>query len=79
MVDIGRDRRSLSALLLWAGEARRIGPHDQAIVLAEQLGNAEIEQLDLGVASNQHVGRLDIAMNQAACVRKGDRRANLDE
>ena len=38
-------------------------------LVAEQLGNAEVEQLDIVIGTEQHVGRLDVAVHHQVLVR----------
>ena len=48
-------------------------------VVIEQLGDAEVEQLDLAGAVHQHIAGLQVAMNDEVLVRAGHRLADLDE
>jgi hypothetical protein len=43
-----------------------------ARVVLEQLGNAEVEQLDMTVDADEHVRRLDVAVHDQVGVRVGD-------
>ena len=45
----------------------------------QQLGDAEIEQLDLAVRAHQHVGRLDVAVHDQIRVRVGDGGQHVQE
>jgi hypothetical protein len=45
----------------------------------EQLGDAEIEQLDLALGIDQRVGRFQVAMDDEVAMRVGDGVANLRE
>ena len=44
-----------------------------------ELGDAEIEQLDLTVGSHEHIGRLDVAMHDQVGVRVGDGLEHIEE
>jgi hypothetical protein len=55
--------------------AGRVGPR----VALEQLGDAEVEQLDAAVARDEHVARLDVAMHDEVAVRMRDGGQHLHE
>ena len=48
---------------------RRITP---LRVARDQLRDAEVQQLDLAIHADEHIGRLDISMHDQVCVRVGD-------
>jgi hypothetical protein len=50
---------------------------DGGVAIAEQLGNAEVEQLDLAVAIDQHIVGLEIAMHDQIAVGELHRGAQL--
>ena len=50
-----------------------------AFVLAQQLGDAEVEQLHLALGIDQDVGRLQVAMHDQVLVRVLDRAEHLQE
>ena len=71
----GRDRLAGHLLGRRVGRRQRRGAVDRerggraAVVIFEQLGDAEIEQLDLALARDQHVRRLEVAVHDQRCVR----------
>ncbi len=60
------------------GFSRERGPLVLAIAL-EQLGDAEVEQLDLALGGDQDVRRLEIAMDDQVGVRMGHRVEHLED
>ncbi|MNS78592.1 hypothetical protein D3C72_1122120 [compost metagenome] len=46
--------------------------------LLESAGDAEVDHLDLATIGQEHIGRLEIAMHEAALVRIGQRPAHAD-
>ena len=86
-VDVGRGGHRLAEQLLGRGvfgrEQLRIGARQRRAVAGgfvfEQLGDAEIEQLDAAVVIDEHVQRLDVAMHDQVRVRVGDGREHVEE
>ena len=70
---VGRRRRRLAGELLWSGVSRR---HQARLgcgmglrgFWVEKLGDPEVEQLDLALGCHQHVGGLEVAMNDEVAV-----------
>jgi hypothetical protein len=56
-------------------------PRDRAplVLRLHQLGDAEVEQLDLAVDADQHVHRLDVAVDDQVGVRVRDRREHVEK
>ncbi len=48
-------------------------------VALDQLGDAEVEQLDLTVGADEHVGRLDVAVDDQVGVGVRDRFEDVEE
>ena len=82
-MDVGGGRRRLSLDLFWCRIARRQQVVDAArqteVVLLEELGDAEIEELHLAIAGDEDVRRLEVAVDHQARMRIGDRVAHLEE
>ena len=85
-IDVAYRRHGLAAHLLRARVIRR--HHAQPIIVAgdlariarlQELGDAEVEQLRHAVGADQDVRRLQVAMDDGAAVRVGDRGADLAE
>ena len=84
-VDVGGGGDRAAGDLLGRGVLRR--QRDAALarqqrhrlVVAEQLGDAEVEQLDLAVAGDQHVRRLEVAVDDQVGVGVRDRRLDVQE
>ncbi len=80
---VGRRRRRLPFDLLRRGVARRQEVVDAArqaeVVLLEELGDAEVEELDFAFAGDEDVGRFEVAVHHQAGVSVGDRVAHLQE
>jgi len=80
-VDIGGGRDWFAAALF----GRSISGRErgqvrlQRIRIVEQFGDAEIQQLDLAIVRNEHVGRLQVAMHDQRAMRGFDRAADLQE
>src|SRR5215469_15954904 len=49
------------------------------VLLAEQLGNAEIQQLHLPVVSDEHIGRFDVAVDDQIGMSLGDGTEHVEE
>ena len=87
-VHVGGDRHRLAEELLGRGVLRRQGTPAFARELGrlarrsaflEQLGDAEVEQLDAAVLCDQDVGRLDVAMDDEVGVRVRHRGEDVEE
>ena len=82
-MDVGGGRRRLSLDLFWCRIARRQQVVDAArqteVVLLEELGDAEIEELHLALAGDEDVRRLEVAVDHQVRMRIGDRVAHLEE
>lgn len=81
-IDVASDIEGFTSDLL-RREVRR-GPHRLASqgemsIVVNGLGDPEIHQLDLAIGENPHVGRLDIAMQDAAPMRMGESTRELDQ
>ena len=74
-VDVRRGRRGLAAGLLRAEVVDRSerGAGERRLGLGDRAGDAEVDDLDLAVAADQDVAGLDVAMDEAARVRRGER------
>src|SRR6266851_9557014 len=48
-------------------------------VVFQQLGNSKVEQLDLTIAGDEHVGRLDVAVDNQVGMRVRHRRQHIDK
>src|SRR6202158_1537905 len=48
-------------------------------VVFQQLGNSKVEQLDLTIAGDEHVGRLDVAVDNQVGMRVRHRRRHIDK
>ncbi len=79
--DVGRGRDRRAGALLGRGVGRRERGHARLrlVIRVEQLGDAEVEQLDLAVGGDEHVGRLEVAMHDQRAMRGFDRAADLQE
>ena len=80
-VDI-RGRRDLSAAALFGccvSGCIRMQLRLQFLVVVEEFGNAKIQQLDLTVVCDQHVGRFEVAMHDQGTMRSLDGAARLLE
>ena len=73
---LGRERRSAIA-----GQRARLGGLRMPPlgIPLEQLGDPEVEQLDLPIDPDQHVGRLDVAVHDQVGVRVGDSLQHIEE
>ena len=82
-MDVGRRRRRLALDLFRRGVARRQQVVDAArqaeVVLLEELGDAEVEELHLALAGDEDVRRLEVAVHHQVRMRIGDRVAHLEE
>ena len=84
-VDVGRGGDLAAGDLLGRGVLRRQGDaalarqHRHRFVVAEQLGDAEIEQLHLAVAVHEDVRRLQVAVDDQVGVGVRDRRLDVQE
>ena len=84
-VDVGRGGDRAAGDLLGRGVLRRqrdaalARQHRHRFVVAEQLGDAEVEQLDLAVAGHEHVRRLQVAVDDQVGVGVRDRRLDVQE
>ncbi|MDP1691838.1 MAG: hypothetical protein Q8L49_07825 [Burkholderiaceae bacterium] len=78
-VHVGGHAQRFAAHLLGAGVVgrerafaglgeRRVGVFQRV----QRLGDAEVQQLDLALGRDQHVGRLQVAVHQQGAVRNGD-------
>ncbi|ODV20559.1 MAG: hypothetical protein ABT27_07585 [Lysobacteraceae bacterium SCN 69-25] len=82
LVDVGL-RRDRAARELFGrgvfGRQQRAQALRRVLAGMQQLGDAEVEQLDLARACDEHVGRLEVAMHDQIAMRMRDRLADLDE
>src|SRR6185437_5947454 len=82
-VDVGGggDRRLDELFRRGVGRRKRamLGTGDVIDPVVQQLGDAEIEQLDLAVGGDQHVGGLQVAMHDQGAMGGFDRAADLQE
>ena len=83
-VDVGRGGDRAAVELFRRGVGRRHRGMLRAGGLSvrlrfEQLGDAEVEQLDIALAGDQHVRRFKVAMHDQRAVRGFDRAADLHE
>ncbi len=84
-VDVGGGRDRAAGDLLGRGVLRRqrdtalTGQHRHRFVVAEQLGDAEVEQLDLAAGGDEHVRRLQVAVDDQVGVGVRDRRLDVQE
>ncbi len=72
-------RRAAALLGRGVGRRERRQVRLRLVVRVEQLGDAEVEQLDLAVGGDEHVRRLQIAMHDQRAMRGFDRAAHLQE
>jgi hypothetical protein len=68
---VGRERLSIFECELRS--------HIDVPFVLQQLGDPEIEQLDLAIGSHQHVGRLEVAVHNKVCVGFGDGLQHIQE
>ena len=82
-IDVAAGADGFAGHLLGAGITRRVDVFgvtgDVIALVAQQFGDAEVEQFDLSVRRHQHVGWLDVPMQHQVPVRIGDRIAELQE
>ncbi len=81
-IDVGRNRDLLAAQLLRRrkiGRQHRLRRFGDGKVILQQLGDAEIEQLDRPFSVDHDVRRLEIAMHHEVGVRISHRGANIAE
>ncbi len=81
-VHVDRGRRGVAVELfgggIGAGQAPRFGMRALAVA-GQQLGDAEIDELDAAVVADEHVARLQVAVHDQIAVRVLDRTADVDE
>jgi hypothetical protein len=80
-VDVGRGRDQPAFALLRRSVSRRERRQARLrfVVPVEQLGDAEVEQLDLAICCHEHVRRLEVAVHDQRAMRRFDGAANLEE
>jgi len=83
-VDVGGRGHRFAAQLLGRGVGGRQRLHAERgaagfVLVCQQLGNAEVQQLDAAVGIHQHIGGLEVAVHDEVAVGVADRLQHLQE